>query len=78
MQVLTRDELWQLLEDKRFQDLERKKFRLSGQMVALKRCPKCTLEPPCNHYESTVMLGHEAEQILNTDSYKKAIAPAKR
>lgn len=67
MQVMTRDELWQLLEDKRFQDLEQKKFRLSGQMVALNRCPKCTLAPPCNHYESTVMLGLEAEQILNTE-----------
>ena len=78
MQVMTREDLWNLLEKKRFEDLELKTVKLSGLMIAHSRCPKCTLPPPCNHFESTVAISLDAAKILNIDKYKQAIAPAKR
>ena len=48
--VLTREEIWQLLEKKRFEDLRNRAVLLSGNMLSKARCPVCTLAPPCKHY----------------------------
>lgn len=47
---LTREQMWQLLEEKRFVDLGRNGMLLQGSLVSQARCPKCTLNPPCKHY----------------------------
>ena len=50
--TLTREEIWQLLEKKRFEELKFKAIQLSGAMLTKARCPVCTLLPPCKHYDS--------------------------
>jgi hypothetical protein len=41
--TLTREEIWDLLEQKRFNDLKKKAVHLSSDMLAKQRCPLCTL-----------------------------------
>jgi hypothetical protein len=76
--ILTREELWDLLEKKRFEDLERKTKQMQGAVIANGRCPKCTLVPPCQHYKDHKQILADAERLLYQEEYKQAIAPAKR
>lgn len=52
-QNLSKQEIWALLEKKRFGELKRASVNLQGQLLTRARCPKCTLVPPCAHYRST-------------------------
>ena len=49
---VTKQEMWDLLENKRFEKLKSSAVNLQGDMIFNKRCPKCTLVPPCKHFES--------------------------
>lgn len=47
---LSKQEIWALLEKKRFEELQRAAIGLTGKLLVQNRCPKCTLEPPCKHF----------------------------
>ena len=49
---VTKEEMWELLENKRFEKLKDSAINLQGDLIFNQRCPKCTLIPPCKHYES--------------------------
>ena len=49
---VTKEEMWQLLEKKRFNKLKESAVNLQGDLIYNQRCPKCTLMPPCKHYEN--------------------------
>ena len=40
---MSREEVWECLEKKRYDDLKRKAVMLSGECIAKARCPICTL-----------------------------------
>lgn len=44
---VTKEEMWDLLEAKRFQNLRNNAVNLQGDLIFNRRCPKCTLVPPC-------------------------------
>ena len=50
---VTKEEMWDLLETKRFKKLQESAVNLQGDMIFNMRCPKCTLLPPCKHYASS-------------------------
>lgn len=50
--TMSREEVWECLEKKRYDDLKRNAIILSGECLAKARCPVCTLHPPCKHYSS--------------------------
>lgn len=39
------------LENQRIQELKNAALGMKGSLVNNGRCPKCTLKPPCKHYE---------------------------
>lgn len=43
-----------------------------------KRCPKCTLLPPCKHYESSDNLVKDSLKFLESDNFKDHLSPTKR
>jgi hypothetical protein len=49
---VTKEEMWELLENKRFENLKDSAINLQGDLLYNNRCPKCTLYPPCKHYEN--------------------------
>lgn len=49
---VTKEEMWKLLESKRFDKLKEGTVNLQGDLLYNQRCHKCTLLPPCKHYES--------------------------
>ena len=48
---MDKEQIWQVLERKRFQELQNAAITLQGELLVQQRCPKCTLVPPCRHYE---------------------------
>lgn len=46
--------------------------------MANHRCPKCTLMPPCSHYESSEKVAAEAARIISSPKFKEVISPSKR
>lgn len=50
---LSKEEIWEKLEQKRFNQLKLAAVNLQGDMLVNQRCPKCTLNPPCKHYENS-------------------------
>ena len=75
---LSREQIWDLLERKRFDELKKRAIVLSGNMLSQARCPKCTLMPPCKHYTSSEGILKDATDIMNDPEYKKVITPHKR
>ena len=49
---VTKEEMWELLENKRFENLKSSAVNLQGDLIFNKRCPICTLMPPCKHFNS--------------------------
>ena len=47
---VTKEQMWELLESKRFEKLKSSAINLQGDMIYNNRCPKCTLYPPCKHF----------------------------
>lgn len=75
---MTREQVWDLLEKKRYEDLKRRAVQLSGEMLAKARCPVCTLMPPCKHYQSSDEIATDAQKVINQPEFKKAIPAVKR
>ena len=46
------EQMFHMLETKRFKELKGHAVNLQGDLLYNRRCPKCTLIPPCKHYES--------------------------
>ena len=74
---LTKQEIWELLERKRFQELRKAAVNLQGELLVKRRCPKCTLIPPCAHYKTADKIASAAPGILSSPKYK-VISPTKR
>ena len=43
-----------------------------------RRCPKCTLMPPCSHYESSEKIAMDAQKVMNSEKFRETLSPAKR
>lgn len=39
-------------EQEKMESIKRNAARMTGTMANKGRCPKCTLKPPCKHYDS--------------------------
>jgi hypothetical protein len=44
---MDKEQIWAILEKKRFQELQHAAISLTGDLLVQQRCPKCTLMPPC-------------------------------
>jgi len=76
--TLSREEIWILLEKKRFEELKVRAIQLSGAMLSKARCPVCTLQPPCKHYDSQEHIVSEASKLINQPEFKRVFPPHKR
>jgi hypothetical protein len=56
--------------DKRISEIKKKAANLKGSLATNGRCPKCTLKPPCKHYDSL--------EALNGASTKEEQTPASK
>lgn len=74
---VTKEEMWDLLEEKRFKTLKQEAVNLQGDLIYNKRCPKCTLIPPCKHYVSQEEMVEEANKFMNNTNFKKYMSPKK-
>jgi len=74
---VTKEEMWELLEAKRFEKLKESAVNLQADLVYNQRCPKCTLMPPCKHYESSDHIMNEATKYLHSDNFKTYLSPRK-
>jgi hypothetical protein len=74
---VTKEEMWELLETKRFDKLKESAVNLQGDMIFNERCPKCTLMPPCNHFKTAEEILAEAGKLVHTGSFKKHMSPKK-
>ena len=74
---VTKDEMWSLLEAKRFDKLQESAVNLQADLVYSQRCPKCTLQPPCKHYESPEQITMEAPAMLHSENFKRYLSPRK-
>ena len=70
--------MWALLENKRFAKLQDSAVNLQGDMIYNKRCPKCTLIPPCKHYDNQEDMMVDAKSYLTSDNFKSHLSPKKR
>lgn len=70
--------MWHLLESKRFQQLQDSAVNLQGDLLFNMRCPKCTLRPPCKHYQSPEDLLADARSFVASENFKSHLSPKKR
>ena len=75
---VTKEEMWDLLETKRFERLKDSAINLQGDLLYNNRCPKCTLYPPCKHYESQEHLLSDVGNYLTSNNFKTHLSPVKR
>lgn len=75
---VTQEQMWHLLENKRFQQLQDSAVNLQGDLLFNRRCPKCTLMPPCKHYQSQEELLADARNFVASDNFKSHLSPKKR
>jgi len=75
---LSKEEIWDLLEEKRAQDFKRTGITISADCLGKARCPLCTLMPPCKHYTNGEEIMQDAYKVVNQPEYKKALPVAKR
>lgn len=71
---MTREQMWHELDKRRFEELGKKGVNVQIDMLKKSRCPKCTLMPPCKHYESTDEIVKDAFTLL-TDASVKSVLP---
>ncbi len=74
---VTKQEMWDLLESKRFSKLQESAVNLQGDLIFNQRCPKCTLQPPCNHYQNSEDIIQDASKLLQTKTFKQYMSPKK-
>lgn len=70
--------MFHLLENKRFKELKGSAIKLQGDLLYNRRCPKCTLIPPCKHYESPDDILADARNFITSDNFKSHLSPKKR
>jgi hypothetical protein len=70
--------MFDLLENKRFQELQGSAVKLQGDLLYSRRCPKCTLCPPCKHYASEEELMADVRNFVASDNFKSHLSPKKR
>ena len=75
---VSKHDICELLERKRFKELNKAAVQLQGELLVLRRCPKCTLVPPCSHYESPDHIINEAPKIMGSSSFKDVFTATKR
>lgn len=75
---VTKEEMWELLENKRFEKLKDSAINLQGDLIFNQRCPKCTLIPPCKHYDGPDELNNDAGTYLASSNFKQHLSPRKR
>jgi hypothetical protein len=75
---VTKEEMWELLENKRFENLKDSAINLQGDLLYNNRCPKCTLFPPCKHYENQNHLLSEAQKLISSNNFRTHLSPIKR
>ena len=51
---------------------------MQAELLVHKRCPKCTLVPPCAHYDSADKIFDDAPKIMSSNKFKEAVSPTKR
>ena len=49
---LTVQEITDKIEEQRVKEMKQVALGMKGSLVQGGRCPKCTLKPPCNHFDS--------------------------
>ena len=77
--MLSKQEIWEQLELKRFNELRKAAINLQGELLVQRRCPKCTLVPPCQHYQSSDKIVSDAQRLLmSSPVFKESISPSKR
>lgn len=69
--------MWDILEAKRFEGLKKSAINLQGDLIYNKRCPKCTLVPPCKHYKSLNQIMNDANRMVGSKPFKNYISPRK-
>jgi hypothetical protein len=63
--IMSKEEIWKKLEEKRFRELKHAAVNLQSDMLMMQsRCPKCTLPTPCKHYQNFHELISEAPHIV--------------
>jgi len=67
-----------MLEKKRFAELKVEAINLQSEVLANLRCPKCTLAPPCQHYESMSRLVSDAPKYVQSGDFKGSVPAGKR
>lgn len=75
---VTKEQMWELLENKRFDNLKSSAVNLQGDLIFNSRCPKCTLVPPCKHFQTQDEVAVEAGKMLTQRTFKKHLSPKKR
>jgi hypothetical protein len=75
---LSKDQIWSMLEKKRFAELKVEAINLQSEVLANLRCPKCTLAPPCQHYESMSKLVSDAPKYVQSGDFKGSVPASKR
>ena len=68
---MTREQMWAAIETKRHGELKRHGIALSTNMIAMARCPRCTLQPPCKHYQSTDEIIADVYNVFNGNEEMK-------
>ena len=62
---MTREQMWDVIENNRLEELKKRAGNLSYLMLSKARCPLCTLQPPCKHYKTVNDLVSEAYNLAN-------------
>lgn len=75
---MPKEQIWEALEKRRFEELQKAAVRMQGQLLVQQRCPKCTLVPPCRHYEHPFEVTNDAENFILSKRFKNYVPPAKR
>ena len=75
---LSKQEIWERLELKRFNELKKAAINLQGELLVQRRCPKCTLIPPCQHYKTPDKIVSDAQRLMASPKFKESISPTKR
>jgi hypothetical protein len=76
---MTKEEIWKRLEVKRFEQLKHEAINMQGDiLVKQARCPKCTLVPPCKHYNGVQEMINDISHFISKPMFKHYLSPRKR
>ena len=67
------------LERQRMNELKNAALGMKGTLVQNGRCPKCTLKPPCKHYERSEDIASQPSESgakPKSDIFQHSVMPA--